>query len=872
MAPHGSRPHKPPGASKADDGKGARSPGMIVGAVAAVVVAIAAYAFLSQAPAGPGVCGDGLCGYAETAGSCPADCAGRCGDGFCSMLETCKSLGASDAVLRSSCQEDCGLCQMPASAAKQCPAEGLPSAVHNASLLWGTYRPHLFLGLRTRAPKPVIAGLMWHDAATVEPLRYEATSGGIARYGWVRHDGESFGHQIIQDEDLSLDVNTTFVKVVTTEVKHVVDPGAAAGGDWAVRVSAGKRKAKRGKRNSPEFVSFILHIAAPSGSVKEPVITEKGVSFEGKGPVTKGFTLSAHSVMPEGGPAAEIHYFGATLQQDALDRADDLVKQIYSYKAQQQAQGGAAHPSGFKVLPDMMQPKTDKKGTTKPCNSMFLQVVVPVGSMIDFVFTSHASHPEAERNGIDLSGPALSKIMIERYRLFDMRFQEIFPLATVPCQPAPGKKAGVEACTGKHYSPEAQEFGKVALSQLLGGMAYLSGTWFKADPPFYNTSTEQSAVVSFSATPCRDGFARGFLWDDGFHLMLLAKWNPAIARDVLLHWFGLMQPDGWIPREQFIGGETRRRIESRWWSQIPTHANPPTLLLALESLIDAGEAPNAFLQCLLPKIQAWLDWFRRSQRGHALHSFKWSGRVRTEGIWHTLSSGLDDYPRANATSIAADRHVDLFCWIASMHRVLAKAKTILGVEATPNDQALASLRAHLDVIHWNNDTKSYADRGLIEKPGGAVQDLFVEHIGYISIFPILLQLASNTEAVEHTIRAMADSHHLLSRAGLRSLSKHAPTGGRDPVYGTQEDYWRGKVWVPMNFLALRALKTGYRDAKGADALYKTLRASLVQNMLSQYTKHGFLFEQYHDASGEGLKHKPFAGWSALVLLAMGERY
>ena len=26
-------------------------------------------------------------------------------------------------------------------------------------------------------------------------------------------------------------------------------------------------------------------------------------------------------------------------------------------------------------------------------------------------------------------------------------------------------------------------------------------------------------------------------------------------------------------------------------------------------------------------------------------------------------------------------------------------------------------REHLDAIHWNNDTKSYADRGLIETPG-----------------------------------------------------------------------------------------------------------------------------------------------------------
>ena len=45
----------------------------------------------------------------------------------------------------------------------------------------------------------------------------------------------------------------------------------------------------------------------------------------------QGFTLSAHSVMPEGGggTTAEMHFFGAYLQQDALDRADDVLKQVF---------------------------------------------------------------------------------------------------------------------------------------------------------------------------------------------------------------------------------------------------------------------------------------------------------------------------------------------------------------------------------------------------------------------------------------------------------------------------------------------------------------------------------------------------------------
>ena len=81
-----------------------------------------------------------------------------------------------------------------------------------------------------------------------------------------------------------------------------------------------------------------------------------------------------------------------------------------------------------------------------------------------------------------------------------------------------------------------------------------------------------------------------------------------------------------------------------WRTQNPTHATPPTLLLALQVLMNQKDgARQGFLGCLAPKVKAWLDWFKRTQRAPFLHSFKWSGRVRTDGICLTLSSGLDDY-------------------------------------------------------------------------------------------------------------------------------------------------------------------------------------------------------------------------------------
>uniref|UniRef100_A0A8D0L0E5 Mannosyl-oligosaccharide glucosidase n=1 Tax=Strix occidentalis caurina TaxID=311401 RepID=A0A8D0L0E5_STROC len=87
-------------------------------------------------------------------------------------------------------------------------------------LFWGTYRPHVYFGMKTR--------LMWlQQREGGGALRHTCEqSDGLSRYGWRMHDGESFGVQEIRDEGLVL--KTEFVK----------RPGGEHGGDWSWRVTA----------------------------------------------------------------------------------------------------------------------------------------------------------------------------------------------------------------------------------------------------------------------------------------------------------------------------------------------------------------------------------------------------------------------------------------------------------------------------------------------------------------------------------------------------------------------------------------------------------------------------------------------------------
>lgn len=233
---------------------------------------------------------------------------------------------------------------------------------------------------------------------------------------------------------------------------------------------------------------------------------------------------------------------------------------------------------------------------------------------------------------------------------------------------------------------------------------------------------------------------------------------------------------------------------------------------------------------------------------------------------------------------------------------LAKLADILGKDSYKYEETSDYLNdnALMDKLHWSEYAQVYADYGFHTdsvvlkrpkpSPRSQTQNLEMVRVttkspeyrlvdssfGYVSIFPFLLQILEPDSSKLHKILMDIRNPNLIwSKFGLRSLSKTAPLYMKR---NTEHDppYWRGQVWMNINFLAVRALHH-YGSVEGpyqeeARKVYKELRENVVRNIVNQYFKTGYIWEQYNDKTGEGSGCRPFTGWSALSVLLMAEHY
>lgn len=720
---------------------------------------------------------------------------------------------------------------------------------------WGSYRPNVYFGMKTREPHSLITGIMWffpESVRTLDDVRHWCEQKDYLKgYSWVKHDGKNFGIQLINDGNYR--IKTSFVKKLK----------GSYGGDWTARISFESND--RNSNSKPEIFAIIY--AAIDNQTKGYLnpTAKNLVGISGKTESLDNFEITLRNNTRGGFKDTYVHVYCSDL---------DVIKEcIFRWLNISPDRSG-------RIASYTAEPPTTKSSEVVASGLLFRP---------PFEFDVNFESGSVVRRE-SLTGQFYDQELEKHEKLFDDKFENVFEL----------RKKG--------FSEEQIQFAEAAFSNLIGGIGYFYGS-SRVQSEHTGSPVPYWKAALYTAVPSRSFFPRGFLWDEGFHAFLIAAWDLDIVLDIIGHWFDLMNVEGWIPREQILGAEALKKVPAEFVTQVNTNANPPVFFLTLqfilqnyeEQLIEQSSRLET-LDRLYKRLVAWYDWFNTTQTGPLPGTYRWRGRdpnITTELNPKTLTSGMDDYPRASHPT-EDERHVDLRCWMAVSASALVTISNLLNKPAKRLVDAEIYLKdnALLDRYHWSERKEAYADYGLhtdriilgfeTERrlPVSADDRLVLKQptlqlvdstFGYNSLFPLMLRiLEPDSQKLGKILHKLRDPDLLWTPYGLRSLAKKSPLYMKRNTK-TDPPYWRGNIWINMNYLIVSGLYHYSKLAGGpyaqlAREIYVELRRNVIDNIFKEYRRTGYLWENYNDATGHGSGARPFTGWTSLVVLLMAEIY
>jgi hypothetical protein len=294
-----------------------------------------------------------------------------------------------------------------------------------------------------------------------------------------------------------------------------------------------------------------------------------------------------------------------------------------------------------------------------------------------------------------------------------------------------------------------------------------------------------------------------------------------------------------------------------------------------------------------PNILAWAEWNHYTQTGDkkrleavfaplvAYHQWTRQHRSWPDGsYWSTgWGCGMDNLPRAKGRDHENWGHGHL-TWVDATFQAILSAKVLLQIAALlgrqnqVNDLAeeVERLTLYANSNLWSERNHFYCDRF----PDGALSQ--VKHIG--AYWALLAGCVPGNRIAEFVA-------HLDNPLEFKRAHRIPALSADDPDY--DGDYWRGAVWAPTNYMALKGL-----SETGHSLLAHEIALNHLENVVNvfeqidlrwegadqfrdffhldhlQYDDTHTLWENYApDAILPGVHAKPgYVGWSGLPPIAV----
>lgn len=263
---------------------------------------------------------------------------------------------------------------------------------------------------------------------------------------------------------------------------------------------------------------------------------------------------------------------------------------------------------------------------------------------------------------------------------------------------------------------------------------------------------------------------------------------------------------------------------------------------------------RAWLSRIYPRLARWHGYWFKHRDGNGSGLLSWgSNDVPYEfpqlvpynnKLQHTrqsamYESGLDNSPMFDGVDFDAKScclqldDVALSSYFALDCDGLARIAEFLGhrAEAAHYRTEYARIAQRINEHLWDEQHGLYCNRHWDGR--------FSDRWSPTSFFPLLAGVATPDRAARMVREHLLNEREFWGPYVLPSISRS------DPAYA-DNDYWRGRIWGPFNFLVAEGLRRFRFDAEAAELARRS-----CEMFMREWRKDGGVYENYNADTGEG---------------------
>lgn len=340
-----------------------------------------------------------------------------------------------------------------------------------------------------------------------------------------------------------------------------------------------------------------------------------------------------------------------------------------------------------------------------------------------------------------------------------------------------------------------------------------------------------------------------FCWDSFFNGLLASLDDPRTGRQTIRSILSWAAPQGFVPN--FAHWD---RNPSRYPNRIcSVRSQPPVGALCVWKMHQRWPGLD-FLQEVYPKLAKWHAWWFAARDGNHDGLLEW-GSDGQDAFEANYETGWDDTPAFEGAKMAGNTLNANAVDLNSLYTMDAEYLALIADALGARDDALAYRRERTAMIRrindrlWNEELGVYCSRYWDEggKPGA-----FLTRLTPMNFYPLIAGAADQPRA-ERVLKLMTDPKKFWGRWVIPTLPYD------DPLWPKQ-DYWRGKVWAPVNYLVFQGLKRYASPELQAEFARKS-----VEIFMRNWTARRVCGENFLSTTGDQ-SSDPHYTWGALMCL------